>query len=173
MRTTKYRVWDKEKKVMIDYYQIVSINFDKDGVCGIDGWIPIKNGDEWEQELYQIDKQNIVLMQWTGLTDKNGKDIYEGDVVKYEETVLLNGELVDGKVPIEKPHIVTEIKENYEYWDGKIGTQIWGHILISVNDLFGLHQDEWSSYYGYESAEGLQEGEVIGNVFQNPELLEQ
>ena len=55
MREIKFRAWDKQSK------QIVSM----------DGWqIPIKHPKRYE------------IMQYTGLKDKNGKEIYEGDILK-------------------------------------------------------------------------------------------
>ena len=62
MRDIKFRAWSKEKKEMI-YFGI----FDTD-------------------EGYHIQAQTMLeelpLMQYTGLHDKNGKEIYEGDIVK-------------------------------------------------------------------------------------------
>lgn len=66
---TKFRAWDKEKKLM----NIVDgIHFDEDKV--------------WEISCHGVCWRNIryyILMQSTGLHDVNGKEIFEGDVVKY------------------------------------------------------------------------------------------
>lgn len=63
MREIKFRVWDKRKKEwLFRGKDIDAMADDIEGMCI--GW-----------ESYEI-------MQYTGLKDKNGKEIYEGDIVK-------------------------------------------------------------------------------------------
>jgi len=70
MREIKFRAWNNITKVMVDLKKItplaLSTNVQVDGL-----FIPFT-------EAYD-------LMQYTGLKDKNGKEIYEGDIIKFRD----------------------------------------------------------------------------------------
>ena len=100
----------------------------------------------WDEQIglpplpYPSDR--FILMQFTGLKDKNGKDIYEGDIFKpFSEGINYY------KVVFEKGCF--GLHHNYGYW-GTLGR------------FFELANENKMEF----------EVEVIGNIFQNPELLE-
>lgn len=129
----RYRAWDKIHKIMYETDDIMSIDFGR-------SQISVKTLFFERTNHYDFD--DVVLMQSTGLTDKNGKEIFEGDIVK-----------------------VTDDDERTNFPDGGIGT-ICGLDKIFMwyidgqvhNGLFDISQE----YYI----------EVIGNIHANPELAE-
>ena len=96
-------------------------------------------GDEW------VSFEKIeAFLEWTGLKDKNGKEIFEGDILDRNDTILC---------------VVT-------FEDGKFGWNIQYKKprLDQRKDCFGR------SYANQEEASKL---EVIGNIYENKELLEE
>lgn len=131
----RFRAWDVLAEKMID--EILMISFVRREIIGkfSDGStsVPLKFEDERNGE-------DVILMQSTGLKDKNDKEIFEGDVVRQVRTQpTTENETITGVV-----------------------TMLEGAWLI-MNDCEQLASYLWSE---------TDENEIIGNIYENPELLE-
>jgi uncharacterized phage protein (TIGR01671 family) len=150
MREIKFRAWDTLTKKMISegFYVIGETTM----FNMIDQYIHEHKGDA-ESSLQRFN--DIELMQYTGLKDKNGKDIYPHDVIRWEGG-FHNGAFI-GEVLLEEG-TVGPCK----------GPNVFGYYLK------GRKENETNSLLngsGLYNLWKLEQMEVIGNIYENPELL--
>ena len=139
MREIKFRMWDKERKEMkfLPY-----IYFGSDGEIA---FIPSKDWSYIDDYPRNGGKDIFSVMQFTGLFDKNGKEIYEGDVVIEHSTIPTTLENPSGKVLYYKDYC--------------------GFVFQYYSDVY----KQW--YVRRLEGEMAKKYEVIGNIYENPELL--
>ena len=123
MREIKFRAWLKEERKMVNVETLfIGIN----RLCF---------GNSKTEDLFFRDFEEVELMQYTGLKDKNGKEIYEGDIV------VLNNIENDNMCIVRYEHSSYRL----EGWSLR-------EDLSNVEDRFL---------------------EVVGNIYENKNLLEE
>ena len=131
-REINYKVWDGKKM-----HTPADVLFFKDGALAhVDNWeLAEYEGPGWTL-LSESDNPKLRFLQYTGLKDKNGKEIYEGDIARD----------ISGKVAV---------------------------IVYSPPSFFAQFKGElWDINTKGSPVEMVECIEVIGNIFENPELLE-
>lgn len=121
MREIKFRAWIEPQNEMI-----------------FSDLEPLLNGYKSNDSRVDIqESEDYFIMQYTGLKDKNGKEIYEGDIVSLES------------------------------WKPK------NHQIKFIEGAFCLanKEGEYSADIFYIHHAGRSQGEIIGNIYENPELL--
>lgn len=134
MRTIKFRAWHKFAN------QMLTSSYQSDVL-------------RWEEE-----GQPVIIMQFTGLHDKNGKEVYEGDYVKW----TFGG----------------------YYWEAIIQTvpNNKSNTLYAIETYHNCTLNEDETTYTFERSDSRKGSrndieylstniEVLGNIYENPELL--
>jgi uncharacterized phage protein (TIGR01671 family) len=130
-REIKFRVWDPHKKIYLDL--AIAWSPDMNANYGIDGC-----------ENHYPTYDGYVIEQFTGLKDSQGKDIYEGDIVKWSHG------------PGVSDVGVVEYRTRDEFSSHPMAA-FYG---LSVSRFAGLCQFQSDDSY-----------EVVGNIHETPELL--
>ena len=163
-RENKFRAWDIEEKNM--YYP-----FCRQKMSDCDSWLIDSIGAVNES----LRKEDIIWMQYTGLKDKNKKEIYEGDIVTY---TCLNYFGIDGKLDRDKCNEysitgrVVYIKHLCRFMLAKIGYEEFdGHEERKL--IKSWQFDGWNNTMGIKASDERNESIIIGNIYDNPELLKE
>jgi uncharacterized phage protein (TIGR01671 family) len=135
-REIKFRAWLRKYEKMVD---VKRINFD---VKNVECYLVSKN----ECNLSEFVFNEVELMQYTGIKDKNGKQIYEGDIVS-EEHPESNHEPFD--------QIPDSIRGVVKFERGKF--------IVPAKVNYGVEKRNLHAVKGVA---------VVGNIYENPELLD-
>ena len=137
MRAIKFRAWDNENNQMLD---VQELNFED---CFYGGEMQIKT------TMYNdyFDYREMPLMQFTGLHDENGKEIYEGDIVELSE----EGRKLYGTS--------NELAKKYQLVGFKDGA------FMTCRNKYLI--DEFDTYLWIMKNFAT----VVGNIYENKELL--
>lgn len=147
MNQYKFRAWNKNYKSMV-------------------GWEEIMNS--FRVNEFFAPQDDFILMQWTGLTDKNGTDIYEGDIVewagKYNDDIAsysLDGKDVDGVIGTVKVYpskgVVVKLAHKYT------------HI---IQHAYNTNESKYTTSPIWKMWNSKEEWAVVGNIHENPEIME-
>jgi uncharacterized phage protein (TIGR01671 family) len=155
MREIKFRAWDKELKKMV---HIVSLEYGVD--CKL-----LKASCAYqltEMEVYGNDSDEpsdveilyrgiefLILMQFTGLHDSKGNEIYEGDVLRFNGEYPMNLDSWMGRRFWEKTGYVYYDDKESRFTCTEMGNQVSTSYWIACSK------------------------EVIGNIYENPSLLKE
>lgn len=146
----RFRAWDKEFKEMVQVYALV---FDEQIIKAT-----YKNGNVVKEDI-----KNYVLMQSTGLRDKNGKEIFEGDILKFNDS--WNDFCYEGYVDGEIEGI------NFVEIESETACFVFGKTKISDSSLFYYTNEEHLTFQEIITDTSF-EFEIIGNIWEHPELAE-
>lgn len=125
MKEPKFKAWDK---VLKRFVPVACLYFNENS-----NFIGVFTGEEIDGEWTVVRKEHLELVQFTGLKDKKGIDIYEGDVCRTR-------------------YYSAMWRENLE----TVQAVVWDEDESS----FGLRKKNMANI------------EIIGNIYENPELLD-
>lgn len=129
----RFRAWNLEKGIM--HYNA------EDTYDGIS-----ENGIEHSNFSALLEDNEYIVMQSTGLKDRNGKLIYEGDIIKY----ICGGETTIGSLEIDRFNLLT-----------------------FTNMITCAFCEDWTEIVKAVFFAGDAQIEVIGNIYENKELLKE
>ncbi len=132
--TPRYRVWIKTEKRMFFSDDILSIDYENTEI--VTQQVYFENGLPDDRDIYCYDFDEIELIQSTDMVDRDGKIIFEGDIVKMAKDVYSEQTYYE---------VVRHRGGAYRLESKQHGCELW----LRHTDC-----------------------EVVGNIYENPELLE-
>lgn len=155
MRKIEFRSWDKKEKKMeysddVEFSTSVDVDWYLAEISTFFGWISGENSrDQYE------------LMQFTGLLDKNGKKIFEGDIVQIQN----HNNIIYNKALEGVPKFLVEWFEQenawwlQEYYQGEPYSVYKGEYRLTSKNSKSKYVANCENF------------KIIGNLYENPELI--
>ncbi len=140
-REIKFRAWDKEQECLLSWGELMDVRYNE-------RWFVDNTDKNYINCIFN--DSDYVLEQYTGIRDINGEEVYEGDIIIFNNSEI-GGGITKGEV-------------------------IWNTDLT----LCGLGWHLWvfetnipKHHSGFMGMDWLGIVEVVGNIHKNPELLEE
>jgi len=157
MRDIKFRAWHKKLGQMLTVYVLNWTT--KAGLNGELEYEATSKGYYGENEQVLFSPDEVELLQFIGLKDKNAREIYEGDVLALEDTDSDEVNVGIGYVTVRQDPCTTFAAVEYD-----INRAAYGFVIYGYTEGYDKGFNPISDY-------DMTLFEIVGNIYQNPELL--